>query len=241
VNNFRSTFAALLKKEIKHQFVSGSGTVSILFFTIVVSGAFFGGLINPGGGIFRGIVSLVPFVSSFVIPIASMSIWSVERKRGTERLLASYPVAPFFVTLAKFIALMVDWIAMLLLCAPIALMPGVAPEPGILFATFAYLILFGAAAMAFGQFLSGLFTNAIAAYLASAASMLLLTFSQLFMPLASVSDGVLSALARASFAWHLDSAARGVFDSGDVLFFALPAILFLLLDSWRFSSGRIHK
>lgn len=241
MNNFLSTFATLLKKEIKHQFVSGSGTISIIFFSIVISGAFFGGLINPSGGIFRGIVSLIPFVSSFVIPIASMGIWSVERKRGTERLLASFPVSPFSVVLAKFIALMVDWAAMILLCAPIAFIPGVVPEPGILFATIVYLILFGAAGMAFGQYLSGLFTNAIAAYLASAASMLLLNFSQLFMPLASVSDGVLSALARASFAWHLDSAARGVFDNGDVLFFVLPAVLFLLLDSWRFSSGRIRR
>lgn len=241
MNDARRAFAALIRKEIKHQFVSGTGTFAIAFFAIAVSGAFFGGLINPARGLFRGIVGLVPFVASFVIPIASMGMWSVERKRGTERLLASYPIAPAFVVLAKFAALMIDWSLMILLCAPIALLPGVLPEPGILFATIFYLLVFGGAAMAFGQFLSGFFTNSITAYLASAASMLLLNVSQLLMPLSSTSDGVLGALARASFAWHLDSAARGIFDSADVLYFAFPAALFLFLDAWRFSSGRFRR
>jgi hypothetical protein len=41
-----------------------------------------------------------------------------------------------------------------------------------------------------------------------------------------------------SFAWHLESAARGIIDTGDIFFYLIPTAGFLWFDARNLARGR---
>jgi ABC-type uncharacterized transport system involved in gliding motility auxiliary subunit len=211
--------AVLFRREIRHCFFSPVFPAAALFFALGSSIPFFalGATVSVSIPGFRQFISLVPYISSIVVAALSMGSWADEKKAGTDRLISSYPVGAETIVLAKFLALFFAYAILLALTLPVPLLSPVAgassrfivPDIGNPVAAYAVLLAWGAAASAIGLFVSVAFKNHAAAFLASSASLLFGT--------------------QKTFPVHIESAARGILDCRDLVFYLAICAFALLL------------
>jgi ABC-type transport system involved in multi-copper enzyme maturation permease subunit len=86
------------------------------------------------------------------------------------------------------------------------------------------VVLYGAAAISIGLFFSSLFANPILSFVATVSSLLVLDTIQFLPQTLVLSKTAALITTRLSFAWHLDSALRGILDTRDIFFYVLPCI-----------------
>jgi ABC-2 type transport system permease protein len=231
-------FGILLRKELRGVFWGSYGPLAMLFFCVSFSVYFFAGFASSAQGYFRNLILAIPAIAIFVIPVITMGVWSDEEKQGTKKILLSFPVPGATLVAAKFVSRIIVFLAAILLCFPVLLMKGVAPEPGIFFASMVMVFLFGVLSISFGQFLSGLFSGPVTAFIVTTAGMLALNTIHLVPLLVALPQPLQFLFTRLSFAWHLESASRGILDTQDVFFYLVPAAFFLYLDAVNLSRGR---
>jgi ABC-2 type transport system permease protein len=233
MNRATLSLCAIVRKDFRALCISPAALVSALFFLLVSAVAFLfpGATVHVSAFSFREYAARLPFISILVVPALTMGLWTDERKSGTEQLLLSYPVPDFVIVLGKFIAGIAIYSIMLActLAIPLSLSATglAAVEPGPVAGILLVLWVSGAASLAAGQFFSALCRGPVTAFLSTAAILLVLDTIQL-LPAAGFVPASLSALfLQLSFAWHFEAAARGVLDSRDILFYAIPAAAFL--------------
>lgn len=223
-------FTAILKKELGHFFHSPSWSISFLFFILGSAIPFFLAMPSSGVASFRNFSSLIPFVSALVIPSLTMNVWAGERHDGTDYVLLSLPVTDTVLVLGKFFALLIVYALMLTLTLPVLATPGMLAEGGAIVSSYLVLFVFGAAALAIGQFMSSLFRGSVPAFISSAAILLALDTAQTIPRYIGADSGLASFASVISFSWHFDSASRGVLDSRDIVFYLVPCAAFLFAN-----------
>ena len=74
---------------------------------------------------FRSFFLNLPFLFCIVIPLLAMNSWADEKKHGTDRLLAAYPVDKRLLATAKYAALLVCFAgaATLTMVIPLSVIP----------------------------------------------------------------------------------------------------------------------
>ncbi len=188
---------------------------------------------------FRKYVSGMPLLFIIILPALTMGIWTDERKKGTDLMLFSLPVEDFLLVAGKFFALLTLYCIMMLLTLPVLLMlPPTSFDFGAVITAYTVLFLYGASIISIGQFLSSFFSNSVLSYLVTAAVLLVVNTSEL-LPLSIHLPGwAVWICTQMSFAWHFDSASRGILDSRDLLFFILPALAFLYANTIHLAERR---
>ncbi|VAX17663.1 Gliding motility-associated ABC transporter permease protein GldF, partial [hydrothermal vent metagenome] len=184
---------------------------------------------------FFGIVSIVMLI---ILPMLTMRVFSEEKKTGTIELLLTYPVQEGEAVLGKFAGCMGIFLLMLLISFPCILLVDFFgdPEWGVIFTGYIGLVLMGAAFISLGIFMSALTENQIIAAVLSFAALLILYmagFSAGF-----VGETMAAVLAYISIMAHLETFAKGVLDTSDILYYLLFAVFFLFLSMRSLESKR---
>jgi gliding motility-associated transport system permease protein len=223
---------ALLRRELRASFESPIAYVTIGLFVLVLDGLYFflgypvGRLPLPGlweGGQASLLVlfTWLPLLLAFLVPALCMGSWAEERRAGTEELLLTYPLRTSQVVLAKFLA---SWLLVIALIV-LAVLPVAWTVSGLgeldwstVWVGLAGAGLMGAGYVALAQFVSACTGEQLVAFLLGC-----LTLGGLWllrMLVAVLPPGLAASLEYACPSSHfLDSAARGVLDARDGVYF----------------------
>jgi ABC-2 type transport system permease protein len=194
----------------------------------------FTGVADYMGG---GLYGFATIILLLVMPLLTMRLFSEERKSGTLTLLLSSPASLIEIVLGKFLGLVGFMLALIVLLAlmPLSLLPGTALDLGRIAAgllgLFLMMLAFGAA----GLFVSSLTREPTIAAVGGFGLLLLVWLTQILayqeIPFAEV-FGYLSLIG------HFDDLRRGIFDTGDVVYYLLFTTFFLWLTVQRLDLER---
>ena len=200
------------------------------------------GLTNPPGvsdWIIAPLFADVAFMLLMVVPIITMRSLSAERREKTLSLLISSPLSTTDIVLGKylgsllFLGIMVGMIAIM----PLSLALGTTLDVGKVLSGTLGLLLALAAFAAAGLFVSSL-TNSPA--VSAVGSFFFLFSLWLMFWINSGGEQVKLIVAQLSLLHHFVPLLRGTINTGDVAYFILFAITFLILTIRRLDAQRLQ-
>jgi ABC-2 type transport system permease protein len=228
------SIAAVFRRELGATLGSPIAWVTCLLFVGLLHGAWFllgyplGDLRLPAfwAGRIASLDALVAWIPPFfaiLAPALTMGAWAEERRLGTDELLLTQPVSVGKLVLGKFAA---GWVLMGSI-ATVAILPAalvadlVGPlDRGTVVGVLVGVWMLAAVCISIGQLASALTREDLVAFLVSAVFLLLLWSASLFVRVLPVSFA--EALWYASPSLHfLETAARGVLDLRDLVYFGL--------------------
>lgn len=186
-------------------------------------------ILNPPGvteWIAAPLFSAASMIFLMIIPLFTMRLIADEARNQTLTLLLSAPISPARIILGKFLGLMafLGTAIMLLLLMAISLLLGGKLDFGLLFANTLGLALLAASFSALGLYLSCLSSHPFLAGIGGIGALL---------GLWAVSFGSGSFFQAVSPAAHFERFNQGLVDTGDIAYFSLFMILFLVLSIWQ--------
>jgi len=224
-------------------FLSGFFFYSIL--TAVVQSTMMQGQFGQGmqpvdvpGIVSRSFFGTTSVVLLFMIPMLTMGLFAEEKKRGTIELLLTTPVGNFQAMMGKYLASLTFLVIMFLASGITmsALFVYGHPEWKPILAGYLGLLLYGAALLAIGLFVSTLTENQIVAVVITLGVILVLWLIESFSTSAQgVTKDVLNYLSVIS---HLDDFIKGVIDTSHVMFYLTFAFVGLFLTYRSLESMR---
>ena len=251
---------AIWQREMKAYFVSPIAYVVLTVF-LFLSGFFFYSIlaavvqstmmqaqlgqgsqpIDVPGIISRNFFGTTSVVLLFMIPMLTMGLFSEEKKRGTIELLLTTPVGNFQAMMGKYLASLTFLVIMFASSAITisALFLYGQPELKPILAGYLGLLLYGAALLSVGLFISTLTENQIVAVVITFGVILVLWLIESFATGAEgIAKNVLSYL---SVIGHLDDFIKGVIDTSHLIFYLTFLFLglfmtFRSLESMRWKS-----
>lgn len=234
---------AILGRELRALFESPIAYVTIVLFVLSLSGLFFfvgypiGKVPLPSlweGGQASVIVlfTWLPLLLAFLVPALTMGTWAEERGTGTEELLLTYPLRTREVVIGKFLAV---WSFAALLIALTVLPVAWTVDSlgdldwGTVWVGTAGAILLAAGYAAVSLPFSAATGEQLVAFLLGAITLALLWAARFTVDLFPAAfAGALEYAAPSSH--FVESAARGVFDLRDVVYFGLLVVFGLNLN-----------
>jgi len=235
---------AIFRKELSSFFTSPVGYLVMVAF-LVLSGLFlwvFKGAFNLfdyGFADLSPFFLLAPWIFLLLIPALSMKTFAEERKLGTLELLLSRPLPLRSLILGKFLGVFI--LATLAICPTLLYVwtisaLGTTPgnlDTGLVWGSYAGLVLLMAVYTAIGLFASSLTENQIAAFLM--AILVCFVFYYGFDSLATLfSEGHRSLfIADLGMKAHYENISQGILDSRDLIYFGSLTAFFLYLTAIR--------
>ncbi len=248
---------AIWQREMKAYFVSPIAYVVLTVF-LFLSGFFFYGIltavvqntmmqaqmgqgaqpIDVPGIVSRSFFGTMSVVLLFMIPMLTMGLFAEEKKRGTIELLLTTPVGNFQAMMGKDLASL-SFLLVMFLSSGItisALFIYGQPEWKPILGSYLGLILYGAALLAVGLFISTLTENQIVAVVITFGVILVLwLIESMAVGAQGAARDVLSYL---SVIGHLDDFIKGVIDTSHIIFYVTFAFVGLFLTYRSLESMR---
>lgn len=232
-----SALGAVYRRELAAALESPASWVVLASFVVALHGLFFFVGFPVGAQQFpnfwearvaglQTVFAWLPALLAVVAPALSMGVWAEERRSGTEELLLAWPVPTRACVLGKFLA---SWsqLALVLTVAIVPLSVAVARvgplDPATALGGLLGGILLGGACVAVGQLVSACTRDQLVAFVLGALVLGALWVSG--FALRGADPTVATWIAVFSPTAHfLDSAAVGLFDLGDLLYFVAVAV-----------------
>lgn len=186
----------------------------------------------------RQMFTLIAYCVTFAGPALTMGLLAEEKRSGTLELLITMPVRESEVIIGKFLAALGLWGVCLLCTLPIPFSVGTLGnlDWGPVWSGYLGIFLMGGAVLAVGLSFSSFTDNQIVAFfLTLTATFVLVLLLGWMTPF--FSGSVASIAEFVSFMSHLESLARGVIDSRDVIYF-LSVTGFALMVAFRALESR---
>ena len=181
------------------------------------------------------------FIMMMVTPLLTMRLISEERQRGSIALLLSAPVSMTEIILGKFLGVFSFLILMTLMISlmPLSLFMAGPIDAGLLASLVLALLLLLAAFTSLGLYLSTLTLQPTVAAISSFGALLLLWIIDWAGDKvgSEQASGLLSYL---SILRHFEALGKGVFNSGDIVYYLLFTSLFLILSIRRLDADRLQ-
>ena len=222
----------IAKKEFKMMYKSSSFYAASLFFLAGAAIAFIGSdsWFNAGLSDLKNFFLNMPLLFCVVIPMLTMSSWSDEKKQFTDKLLFSLPVSIRYIVLGKYLSLILIWSIMLALslAIPLSVFSLAYFDAGSFFVSYISISL-GLSAVSGKTEINFLL------------SFLTVLFFTIIYPLTKNLNLPLlpnKIIAYLSFSSHFESAARGLFDSRDIIFYLILVALGIELNVFILTQQR---
>lgn len=186
----------------------------------------------------RGYLIPSALIFTLLSPVITMRLLAEEQKLGTLELLMTAPMRDYEIVLGKFLAAMASLISLLVptIYLVLILMWFGTPDTGPILSGYLGLILFGMATLSVGLFASSLTGNQIVAAVVAMGILLILSIIDLASTYVS---GIFTDLVlQISITNHLQSFARGVVDTHDLVFYVILTIFMLFLTVRSMESRR---
>lgn len=180
-------------------------------------------------------VQLTGLLLLFFLPLLTMRSFAEDKRIGTLDLLFTYPISDWEIVLGKFFAVMVVPVIMLALTIPVYLFVGsyCSIEWPILASGYLALLLMAASMCAMGLFTSSLTSSQLVASALNYGGFLFLWF----LGVPDQSASYTAVLGKLSILSHLESLAKGVVNSQDIIYYVALTGFFLYLTV-RFIESR---
>ena len=212
---------AIFKKELKTYFLTPIGYIFIALFSLISGYIFYNYTYTSGATLFQYVVWDSSMVLTFLTPVLTMRLFAEERKSGTDQLLFTSPKSIVGIVLGKFlaatfvilvsVATLFVYYGILRYFGPVSLAE---PLVGIL-----GFILLSMSYIAFGMFISSLFSNLVL----SAIIPIAVNFVLMFVAKAS---GIFAML---SLVGMFQKFPQGIISLKEVVGYCSFIILFILL------------
>jgi ABC-2 type transport system permease protein len=193
---------------------------------------------NLNEQVIRPLFSNVAVIGLFLIPLISMRLFAEEKRQGTIELLVTSPVHDLEIVFGKWLSAVIMYSALLLVLLldySFLFIYG-QPDWKPVVTGFLGVLLLGACLLSLGTFISTTTKNQIVAGAVGFALALLLWI--LDWTTSFGNSPTVQVLSYASILSHLDSFARGVIDSKDVIYYLSMIFLGLFLTTRSLESLR---
>ena len=222
--------SAIFKREFKSYFTSPLGYIVVLLY-LLLGGALFGYMFRSGYAQIESIFSYMSNFSFFLIPVLTMRLFSEERRAKTDQALFTAPIKITHIVMGKFFAAL----------AVIGLVNVITFIYQFIFSVMvsvnwvSYLscllgtMLFSAALVSLGLFISALTENQMVAAMGSIAATLVIMMMETIASLVSSIDILYKVLNFIAFGTRYNSFISGLFSYSDVAFFISFTAIFLFL------------
>lgn len=189
---------------IKQQFFSGNGTTDLLLY-----------------------FSAVPYISIIAVPALcykhTFSIYdNFIPLKSIQRVTLNFSV--IYTLFIIQIVLMLPAVLLVNLYGSI--------DVGQLFTSLVCLAFYGAAIISLCILIQTVLTSNISGFIVSAIILAIFNSAHLFAVYIQLPDFLIQLFKQLSFAWHFDSAGKGIFDTRDILWLTGACLLFLLTSSF---------
>ena len=174
--------------------------------------------------------TLLPFLLLFFVPALTMSVWSEEKRLGTDELLLTLPATDLEIVLGKYVATLGIYSASLFLSlsyVAVLFYLG-SPDLGLMFSNYLGYWFAGAALIAVGMLASLLTRNATIAFIAGALLCAVLMLTTLGV--GAFSQTLERSLRAFVMGTHFQDFAKGVLSLTAVLYFVGVTSFFLYLN-----------
>ena len=231
---------AILKRELKAYFASPVGYV-VVAALMALYAFFFYQVMAMGSSSYIGDVFSTMFMFSMMImPIITMRSMSDERKNKTDQALLTAPVSVTGIVMGKFLAAF----GVYAIAVTAAMLPAVTMSLfstafpwGILIGDYIGTLMYGAAMISIGVFISSLTVSQVIAAIGTFIIAILLMFiDQIATALSGNFIGTV--LSWISFTSRYDVFTRGIFSISSVVYFASVAAVFVFLTARKVESRR---
>jgi ABC-type uncharacterized transport system involved in gliding motility auxiliary subunit len=236
-------FKSLVVKEF-FGFVNSPLAYMILVpFLLLSHYLFFRTALVLGDANLRPFVELLPWFMVVIGPALAMRSFSDEQRRGTVELLFAHPISEWSMVMAKFLGLVCFYGVMLLVTAvlPLVLILFSDADYGLMFNQYLGALLLGATFLAVGMATSVYIRSQIGSFLVGAA----ICFGLLLIGMNFVVLGIPAPLNRIlvdlGVVTHLNTMARGVLDTRDLLYFATVIGSALTASVFRLSGRKLDE
>lgn len=234
---------AIARREFAAFYRTSAGWIIAALFALLSGGVFLAELTPGEPATMRGFFVLAGWLTLLMAPAISMRLIAEERRTGALEALTTAPISDWQIAFGKFAGAIACFLATL---APtlvfVAALAAVSrPDSGPILTGYLGLSLLGAALVAIGLFFSSLTRSQAAALLAS---VLVVLLSQAAATIgAQAADRAVGAwlsqpLFALSLAPRMGDFAKGVIDTGDVVFFLATAFWFTALAAMAMETRR---
>lgn len=239
-----SGMRVVLARELGATFDSAIAYVYTIAGLLLVNSLFMNEFFLTGKLDLTPFFDLLPPVLVFFLPAITMRLWSEERKSRTFEFLATLPLTSLQTTIGKYLSALTLYCVFLLGTAPLVIMLYALGEPdlGLIFSGYLGALLLGAGFLAFGLFLSSLWSDQVIAFVTS----VLLGFFFLFIGherVTTVLDGLGGSLGTTlaeslGALPHFEAFVRGLIQLESLVYFTSLTAIFLWLTARVVSTQR---
>lgn len=246
----KSAFFAVMKRELKSYFYSPVAYALTGVFTALTGYFFYSGMVfygmasyemsrmaqfagpqelNVNEFILRPLFGNMAVILLLISPLITMRLFSEEKKSGSIEMLFTWPIRDIELTLGKYSAALLMLVSLL---APTLIYLGFvgyhsAINWGVVFSGYLGLLLLGSAFIALGVFVSTLTENQIISAAISFGALLM--FWVIAWSVGEATGPLAETLKYLSILERLDTFAKGVVDTKDVVYYLSFIFVFIFL------------
>ena len=239
-SSFANRFSVLLKRELSILLKQSSTYISFFLLTIITGIYFFifnGFFINQTVDL-KYYFSIFPYISIVALPCLSFNIFKDE---GIFNSIAVNDFTKIFVKwLSCFIIFALSIFAGI--TTPILINQFGNIEVAQILTGYLSILFYGASIISLSIFIQIIFKNKIASLIITILILFIFNSIHIIPQHINLSEGFLfNLLQNISFAWHYDSASKGIFNTKDFSFYFFVGILFLYLSSCFYKKTKGYK
>lgn len=227
---------AIYRRELRSYFSTPLAPVFIVIFLVLMAAFTFylGNFFETGQADLQSFFMFHPWLYLLLVPALAMRSWAEERKSGSIELLLTLPVTVWQAVLGKFFASWTLVALALLLTFPMWLTVAWLGDPdnGVILAGYIGSWLLAGTFLAIGGAISAATRSQVMAFIVSLSVCLLFLLAGYSIVLSGAksifNQSIVDAIADMSFLTHFSSITRGILELGDVAFFLINGISWLV-------------
>ena len=238
-SSFANRFSVLLKRELSILLKQSSTYISFFLLTIITGIYFFvfnGFFINQTVDL-KYYFSIFPYISIVALPCLSFNIFK------DEGIFNSIAVNDFTKIFIKWLSCFIIFTLSIFvgITTPILVNQFGNIEVAQILTGYLSILFYGASIISLSIFIQIIFKNKIASLIITILILFIFNSIHIIPNHIKINNSVVAFLENFSFAWHYDSASKGIFNTKDFSFYFFVGILFLYLASCFCKKSKGYK